>query len=201
EVGSAKVTPLANTGAAESSPLYSPDGNSVAILSSDIPPRWAQTGVIQVFSTSGGQPKTLLGSFDGEPSIAGWSADGKRIYFSEAKGTGTQVYAVDVAANQITEIKTSPAVFSAISLNRSGTTFSFVRQTSDTPADAYVASVSEFTPVQITHVNADMKIPEVGRTEVISWKSKDGKQIEGLLTYPAGYQTGQRVPLILNIHG
>jgi dipeptidyl aminopeptidase/acylaminoacyl peptidase len=207
EVATAKVAILANTPAAESSPIYAPDGNSIAILVSDNPPRWAQTGVIQVFATNAtsasnvGQPKSLIASYDGQPSIAGWSADGRRIYFSEAKGTGTQIYALDVGANRIEEIKTSPAVYSAVALNRSGTTFGFVRQTPDTPGDAYVASVSDFTPVQISRVNADLKMPAVGRTEVIRWKAKDGKEIEGLLTYPAGYQNGQRVPLILNIHG
>jgi dipeptidyl aminopeptidase/acylaminoacyl peptidase len=201
EVASGKVSVLANTAAAESAPFYSPDGQSIAILASDNPPRWAQSGVVQIFSATGGQPKTLAASYDGQPSIAGWSADSKRIYFSEAKGTGTQVYSLDLALNRIEEIKTTPAVLSAINLNRSGTTFGFVRQTSDTPADAYVATVSDFTPVQITRVNAHLQLPPAGRTEVITWKSKDGKQIEGLLTYPVGYQTGQRVPLILNIHG
>ena len=207
EVATAKVAILANTPAAESSPVYAPDGNSIAILVSDNPPRWAQTGVIQVFATNAtnasnaGQPKSLIASYDGQPSIAGWSADGRRIYFSEAKGTGTQIYALDVAANRIEEIKTSPAVYTAVTLNRSGTTFGFVRQTPDTPGDAYVASVSDFTPVQISHVNADLKMPALGRTEVIRWKAKDGKEIEGLLTYPVGYQNGRRVPLILNIHG
>ncbi len=204
EVVSAKVTVLANTPAAETSPIYSPDGNSIAIVVSDNPPRWAQTGVIQVFptnATNGSQPKSMIASYDGQPDIAGWSADGKHLYFSEAKGTGTQVYALDVVTNRIEEIKTSPAVYTAMAVNRSGKTFGFVRQTPDTPGDAYVASVSDFTPVQISWVNADLKMPPVGRTEVIRWKSKDGKEIEGLLTYPVGYQNGQRVPLILNIHG
>ena len=201
EVANAKITTLANSQAAESSPLYSPDGNSIAVLASDIPPRWAQTGVIQIFSSSGGQPKNLIASFDGQPTIAGWSSDGKRIYFSEAKGTGTQIYSLDVAANRIEEIKATPAVYNAINLNRAGTTFGFLRQTADTPGDVYIASVSDFTPVQISQVNANVKLPPVGRTEVISWKSKDGKQIEGLLTYPISYQAGQRVPLILNVHG
>src|SRR5215207_1771680 len=190
EVASGTVTAFAKTDAAESGVVYSPDGKSIAMLASDVPPRWAQSGTIQIFSATGGQPKTLAASFDGQPSIAGWSADGKRIYFSEAKGTGTQIYSVDVAANRIEEIKTTPAVLSAISLNRTGTTFSFVRQTSDTPADAFIATASDFTPVQITRVNAHLQLPPAGRTEVITWKSKDGKQIEGLLTYPVGYQTG-----------
>ncbi|HEV8430500.1 MAG TPA: S9 family peptidase [Pyrinomonadaceae bacterium] len=201
DVASGNITALANTPAAETAPLYSPDGKSIAILASDAPPRWAQSGVIQILPASGGQPKTLMASFDAQPGIAGWSSDGKRLYFSEPKGTGTQIYSLDVAANRIDELKVTPAVISAFSLNRSGTTFGFVRQTSDTPADVYIASATDFTPVQITTVNADLKTPPVGRTEVITWKSKDGKQIEGLLTYPVSYQTGQRVPLILNIHG
>jgi len=201
EVASGKVTDLAKTAAAETSPLYSPDGKWIAVQSTDDPPRWAQSGIIQIFPANGGQPKNLVASFDASPIVAGWSNDGKRIYFVEAKGTGTQVYAFDVAGNRIDEIKTTPAVIGALSLNRAGTTFAFTRQTSDTPADVFIAGVSDFNPVQITTVNADVKMPPIGRTEVVTWKSKDGKQIEGLLTYPVGYQAGQRVPLILNVHG
>ncbi|HXC71821.1 MAG TPA: S9 family peptidase [Pyrinomonadaceae bacterium] len=201
EVASGKISDLANSPAAETSPLYSPDGKSIAVSTSDVPARWAGSGIIQVFSTSGGPPKNAAGTFDAQPAVAGWSSDSKRIYFSEAKGTGTQIYSLDVAANRIDEIKATPAVLSAISLNSSGTTFAFVRQTPNTPADAYVASVADFNPVQVTRVNEGLQIPALGRTEVITWKSKDGKDIEGLLTYPVGYQNGQRVPLILNVHG
>jgi dipeptidyl aminopeptidase/acylaminoacyl peptidase len=201
EVATANVRVLANTPAAESSPVYSPDGKSIAILVSDNPPRWAQSGQIQILSTTGGQPKTLVASYDGGPGISGWSPDSKRIYFTEAKGTGTQLYVVDIAANRIDEIKTTTAVYGGTNLNRTGTMFGLVRQTSDSPGEVFVSSVTNFNPVQISSANRDLKLPPVGRTEVISWKSKDGKQIEGLLTYPVGYQSGQRVPLILNIHG
>ena len=201
EVSNSKVTPLVNTPAAESSPVYSPDGKSIAITVSDNPPRWAQSEVIQVVPASGGQPKTLAASFDSQPGIAGWSADSKRIYFSEPKGTLSQIYSVDVDANRIEEFKTAPAAYTVVELNSSGNTFGFIRHTPDSPAEVYVASASDFTPRQISHANADLKIPAVGRTEVIRWKSKDGRDVEGLLTYPVGYQSGQRVPLILNVHG
>jgi dipeptidyl aminopeptidase/acylaminoacyl peptidase len=201
EVTGGKVTVLANTKAAESNPLFSPDGKAIAIIVTDDPPRWAQAGLIQIFPSSGGQAKTMVASHDGQPGIAGWSNDSKRIYFSEVKGTGTQIYVLDVAANRIQEIKTSPAVFTALSLNQSGTLLGFVRQTSDTPGEVYISSTTNFAPVQISRANSDVKLPPIGRTEVVTWKSKDGKDIEGLLTYPVGYQTGQRVPMILNIHG
>jgi dipeptidyl aminopeptidase/acylaminoacyl peptidase len=201
ELASGNVSVLANSPAAESSPLYSHDGKSIAIIATDNPPTWPGAGFIQIYPASGGQPKTLATSFDAGPDVVGWSSDNKKIYFSEAKGTGTQIYVVDVAANRIEEIKTTSAVIGALSLNNSGNTFAFVRQTSDTPGDVFVASLPDFNPVQITTVNAGTKLPPIGRTEVITWKSKDGTPIEGLLTYPVGYQAGQRVPLILNIHG
>lgn len=201
EVAGAKVKVFANTTAAEDSPVFSPDGKSIAMTVSEIPPRWAQSGLIQIHSVAGGQPRSLTASYDGQPGIAGWSADGKRVYFSEAKGTGTQIYAIDVAGNRIEEIKMTAAVYSAINLNQSGTMFGFVRQTSDTPAEAYVTSVSNFSPVQVSRANSDLKMPPTGRTEVVRWKSKDGRDIEGLLTYPVDYKVGKRVPLILNIHG
>lgn len=201
EVANSKVTPLANTKAAESSPVYSHDGKWIALLVSDEPPRWAQSGLIQIFPSAGGAPRNMVASYDGQPNLAGWSADSRRIYFAESKGTGTQIYALDTTTNRIEELKTTPAVYSAINLSRSGDTFSFIRQTSETSGEAYIASAADFTPVQITRVNADHKLPPLGKTEVISWKSKDGKEIEGLLTYPVGYEKGTRVPLILNIHG
>ena len=55
-----------------------------------------RAATISIYPVAGGQPKALAASYDGQPNVAGWSADGKRIYFSEAKGTGTQIYAIDV---------------------------------------------------------------------------------------------------------
>ena len=37
--------------------------------------------------------------------------------------------------------------------------------------------------------------------EHVSWQSDDGEEIEGLLTYPAGYEPGKRYPLVVEVHG
>ncbi|MBY0293324.1 MAG: prolyl oligopeptidase family serine peptidase, partial [Alphaproteobacteria bacterium] len=39
------------------------------------------------------------------------------------------------------------------------------------------------------------------KAEPIRWKSFDGLEIEGILTYPQGYTEGTKVPLIVSIHG
>ena len=201
EVASGRVTPFLKTPAAELSPLFSPDGKSIAVLVSDNPPRWARSGLINILSVTGGAPKVLAASYDGQPSIAGWSPDGKRLYFTEAKGTGTRLYAVDVTANKSAEINETDEVITTVNLNRAGTMLGFVKQNPETPPEAFVSRIDKYAPVQISRANADMPKMPLGKTEVIRWKSTDGKEIEGLLTYPVGYQAGQKVPLILNIHG
>ncbi|MGI8883712.1 MAG: S9 family peptidase, partial [Pyrinomonadaceae bacterium] len=201
EVTSGKVTPLAATVAAEHSPQFSPDGKQIALAISDTPVRWTDLTTIHVVPVTGGTPKPLASSFDGQPVIAGWSPDGKRIYFTEAKGTGTRIYAVDVAANKITSLNETDEVLTGISLNRAATMLGFIKQNPETAPEAYVSKVDKFAPVQISRANADgVKMP-VGKTEVIRWKSKDGREIEGLLTYPVNFQKGTKVPLLLNVHG
>ena len=53
----------------------------------------------------------------------------------------------------------------------------------------------------VSRVNHDLPNLPLGRTEAVHWKSKDGQEIEGLLTYPVGYEKGKRCPLLLVIHG
>jgi dipeptidyl aminopeptidase/acylaminoacyl peptidase len=55
--------------------------------------------------------------------------------------------------------------------------------------------------VQVSHVNDEAAKLPMPKTEVVRWKSSDGLDIEGLLTYPVGYKAGTKVPLLLNVHG
>lgn len=200
DVGSGKVSVLANTPAAENSPRFSPDGKWISMNVSDIPPRWAQENRIAVVSANGGTPRLLALSPDGQPNPIDWSADGKMIYFTEAKGTKTGLYAADAASGKISEINTPDGTFAA-TLNSARNMFGIAWQNSVSPPEIYVSGVDKFAPVQISRVNTEFAKMPMPRTEVIKWKSTDGREIEGLLTYPIGYQTGQKVPLILNIHG
>ena len=48
---------------------------------------------------------------------------------------------------------------------------------------------------QLTHKNDELMAEiEWGKTEEVSFKSKDGTEVHGLLTYPVGYQAGTKVP-------
>ncbi|MFN2516732.1 MAG: prolyl oligopeptidase family serine peptidase [Pyrinomonadaceae bacterium] len=201
DVGSAKVTALAVTNASESEPTFSPDGKWLSFTVSDDPPRWAGYRRIAVIPAGGGAPKLLAETFDSQPGTIDWSADGKRIYFSETKGTASRLAAVDIATGTIIEINKGNEVLGSFNLNRSHTMLGFTMQAADKAPEAFVTSIDNFAPVQVSRVNADLPNLPLGKTEIVRWKSTDGLDVEGLLTYPVGYRAGTRVPLLLVIHG
>src|SRR3989442_11542994 len=77
----------------------------------------------------------------------------------------------------------------------------FTAQTADHVPEVYVTRLDRFAPVQVSRANADLPHHPLGHTEVVRWKSSDGTEVEGLLTYPIGYEKGKRYPLLLVIHG
>ncbi len=200
-VASGKVTQLATVkDSAESALYYSPDGKWISGIASDSG-HWAQSYTIRVYPAGGGAPRVFDGSFDSQPSVLSWAADGKRIYFYEAKGTGTSLYYIDVATGKITEESHMDAVVASMSINSTATAGGMVIQSTSKPAEVFVHNMSGGGNTQVSHANEEIAKMSVGKTEVIKWKSTDGREIEGLLTYPVGYVAGTKVPFILNVHG
>ncbi|HKO45019.1 MAG TPA: S9 family peptidase [Pyrinomonadaceae bacterium] len=201
DVTSGTIKALATTNAAESNPTFSPDGKSISFLVSDDPPRWAGYRRIAVIPSDGGAPRLLAETFDAQPGVIDWSNDGKRLYFVETRGTVSRPATIDVASGAVTDLNNGNEVLGAVSFNNSRSMIGFTMQSSDKAAEAFVTGVQSFAPVQVSRANADSPKLPIGKTEVLKWKSTDGQEIEGLLTYPVGYKQGTRVPLLLVIHG
>src|SRR6266545_3099413 len=180
---------------------WSPDGKSVALTVSDNPPTWAFQNRINILSADGGAPRPLAPTFDEQPNLIGWAADGKRIYFSETRGTTTAISAINVETGAVTDIEKGRAVYGGINLNRARAMFGITMQNNDAAVEAYVTRADNFSPAKVSAVNADLPKLPLGKMEVVRWKSQDGTEIEGILNYPVSYKAGARVPLLLVIHG
>ncbi|MBL7850110.1 MAG: S9 family peptidase [Cyclobacteriaceae bacterium] len=187
----------------DAGPVYSPDGKWIAYNTSRGEVRWAGREGFRVIPANGGKFTEIAASYDESPTGPWWSADGKSLYFTEAYHTSTHLYSVQLAGGKPTKLSTHARGFlSAAAINRKGDV-AFIFQDTETPAEVYAASVSAMQPRKISGVHADYMLNQtVSKSDIISWKSKDNKYtIEGIVTYPHGYQKGKKVPLILNIHG
>jgi dipeptidyl aminopeptidase/acylaminoacyl peptidase len=201
DVASAEIKPFAKTGAAESGPLYSPDGAWIAYTASDDPPTWGTVRWVMLAPAAGGQPNKLAATFDEQPDIVGWSADGKGLFFTETQGTATRlgILPVDGSAPKLLNPGAN-LIFDAF-LNSTSTMVGLNAQAWDKPAEAYVMPVDKWSPLVVSRANADSPKHPLGQTEVLRWKASDGLEVGGLLTYPVGYEKGKRYPLVLCIHG
>jgi dipeptidyl aminopeptidase/acylaminoacyl peptidase len=201
DVATAEVTPLAKTAASEFNPIYSPDGKSIAMLISDDPPRWAGSYSIQIVPAQGGSIRLLPATYDHQPGLIDWSPDGKLLYFMENRGTVSRVSSIAVEGGEIIEINGTNDVITAIDLNRTGTLLGFTSQAPHQAPEAYVTRPERFLPVRVSRANEELPEARLGKVEVVRWNSFDGQEIEGILTYPLKYEAGQRVPLLLQVHG
>lgn len=87
-----------------------------------------------------------------------------------------------------------------LSVARSGA-IAFIGSTATHPGELYVMASADSTPRRLTDVNAFVDGLTLGRTESISWQGPDGFSEDGVLTWPTGYRSGQKYPLVLVIHG
>ena len=201
EVATGSVKDLATTSAAETGPQYSPDGRFIAITRSGAKPKWAFENRIALITRASGEVRDLPATYDEQPNILGWAKDSSKVFFSESKRTRNYIGAMPVDGPPSVFFEMARGVFSA-NVNATGTHFGLHFETADDAPEAYFMPVEgSATMKRVSRANVDVPKPTMGRTEILKWKSSDGLEVEGLLTYPVGYQKGQKVPLILNIHG
>jgi dipeptidyl aminopeptidase/acylaminoacyl peptidase len=87
------------------------------------------------------------------------------------------------------------------SISHAADKFVFIYETEKKPHEVYISSMKDFDRQRITSINQYASSPNMGKTELITWKGPGNKKIEGLLTYPLDYKEEQKLPLILNVHG
>jgi dipeptidyl aminopeptidase/acylaminoacyl peptidase len=130
-----------------------------------------------------------------------WARDGRAIYFSTNVLEAIEVYSYDVASGDVKQLSRRGGSTGITEISHDGKIFLGTFSSSKQPTELYVSSTDLSAPKPLTNHNGWLKDYALGETEIVKWKSKDGTEVEGLLTKPAGYQAGKRVPFLLNPHG
>jgi dipeptidyl aminopeptidase/acylaminoacyl peptidase len=209
EVATGQIERLVtNTEVGESGVSFSPDGRWVAFSAPDDLEKYGMKNgrvYIRAVTDRGGKWRKLGASFDGDITIGFWSKDGNTIFFNEGIRATNQVLALDVQKDTVRQLTSDKASLTASRDEESGVLFVNYSDGA-TPATLYtVAGVEQLGTrsswKQLTDVNPQVRQFALGEQEEITWKSKDGRMVGGVLVKPAGYQPGQRYPLIVAIHG
>ena len=196
-----EVTQLVAGPGVESSPRWSPDGSLIAYASTGMQPEPIGLADLHVVDPATGRSRMLADTPNRSVFIVGWSADSDAVLLSEFIGTTRQVISVPVDGGPIGHLTHGDGVAGSVAFAAAGETMALTLESTDEPAEVYLSRMQAFAPRRISAVNTDAPRPPMGRTELLSWQAPDGTPVEGLLTYPVGYEDGTRVPLIVNVHG
>ena len=184
----------------EGSPHWSPDGAWIAYVSTGDQPEPIGLGDVYVMPAEGGEARRLE-TPNRSAFVLGWSGDSSELLLLETLGTRRHVLAIPAAGGEMRFISYGDGVVGSVALNDDASRMAFTWQTPEDPWDVFVSPTNGYSPQQVSDLHAGVPRPEMGRTQLVSWTSTEGFEIEGLLTYPVGYEEGERVPLILNVHG
>ncbi|MDQ3069969.1 MAG: S9 family peptidase [Acidobacteriota bacterium] len=186
----------------DSGPRWSPDGTRIAFQSAMSNPGFFYTNArIAVVPAAGGAVKVMAETFDEQPGLIEWAPSG--ILFSGLERTSTRLYRLDAATGAFAALTpASGATMSGFSFSADFSTVAFVSGDAKAFPEVHVATVADAGKARrLTSFGDQIRGWAVGSREMISWKSQDGAEIEGVLHKPADYRAGRKYPLLVIIHG
>ncbi len=196
ELASGNVRAVVAGNARQDVPQLSPDGRQVAFVSArDGQP--AHQSRVMIAPLAGGTPRDAAPGLDVAVDLVGWLPDNQTVVLSGTDGTGSGLWlARDGKASRIALPGLDPG---NASIGANGS-IAITATTADHPAELFLLPTPDAKPVALTALQTVTDGVSLGRQESISWQS-DGFTADGVITYPPDYQPGQKLPLLLYIHG
>ncbi len=189
----------------DNNPNFSPDGKWIVFSSAMGNPKFFHANSrLALVSVEGGTPRSITDSFDEQPNFVEWNADG--IYFSGLQKTASHLFRLDPATGKYTRLS-QPENFmlSGASFTKDGKQIAFTAPSPTSLSEVYVSPIgptaASFSPRKLTSMTDQVKDFTLASREVISWQSKDGATIEGILIKPADFDPAKKYPLLCVIHG
>jgi dipeptidyl aminopeptidase/acylaminoacyl peptidase len=198
---------LTSNDVAESDASFSPDGRTLLFLAGANArfETYYQSALFTI-PVAGGQPHLALPAFPYEILEAEWKDEGT-VFLVANLGIRTELFEVSLAhPDQPRRLTTGDHALHDWTFAPKPGVHVFELEEAERPGEVWTltsdTTQSVKQPIMRTNEFGDLtKRFKIARQEAVTWKSSDGQEIEGLLFYPVGYETGHRYPLAVQTHG
>jgi len=188
--------------APESNVKWSPDGKVFLYRSPDDKEFELRNGYFWIMNPQTGKTRKLTAQNKGEVDHVVWMPDSKSLLFNEVQGTNVNLYRLDIEQDTLTPLTSKTGTLRALAFSEDRRKMVYSFSDFNSPEDIYASAVTFQNEVRLTRANPWIENEILlGKGEVLRWKSSDGTEIEGVFTFPGNFKKGEKVPLILDIHG
>jgi dipeptidyl aminopeptidase/acylaminoacyl peptidase len=189
-------------------PRYSPDGGSIAFISTNGRNDIMASRSLTVVPSAGGTPRAFVLD-DAWVNEYVWSPDSRSIYLQANDGTFGRadhmfeqpIVRLTVADGKAVRVGSAPTVAFSISRSGDGATLAYKSVDARTMGEVAVMDAASGRTAIITDVNPELRGFAVGVLEPVKWRSFDGKEIWGLLLTPSDAPAGRPLPTLVYVHG
>jgi dipeptidyl aminopeptidase/acylaminoacyl peptidase len=173
-----------------------------------VPPRAAFSGwelrleKLWSIDAETGEVDLLSGAFEGNIREPVWSPDCLSIYFAGQQGVDTSLFRLDNVTGEVERLGELSGSAGSVSWSADRSSVAFTWSDSDTPSQLRYSETEQVAPRALAQPNAWVEAElALASARTLRWSSYDGLEVEGVLYLPPSWREGQRVPLMLNIHG
>ena len=178
---------------------WSPDGQFIAFVSAE-DVNDPSEGRLMVVPSSGGAFKDVLPGYDAHVRHLAWE-DAETLLFAADEGVESVVGEVRRdGTGRNTIVPAGRLIVTGLGRAEDGTV-ALVGDTPTHPGELFFLRKGTGEPTRATESNEWLKGMRLAKQEVVTFKARDGLELQGILIRPLDEQQGRRYPLILTVHG
>lgn len=203
DVASGTTRTLAHMNAVATHPQWSPDGAMVAFLGTVRPFQSSETNMenshVWVVNADGSGRRDIGSAVDNPHGPPRWAPDGKSLYSVVGERGRSTLYRFPVSGGAATAVIGSRRV-GAWSMDTKGQ-IAFAYSTANEPGTLELLNGKDAHETVLALNKEALATRTIAPVEAITFKAKDGLEVEAYLTLPLGRTASSKHPLIVNIHG
>lgn len=181
-------------------PVYSPDGSKMAWMSMEKPGYESDKERLFVMDLASGNKEFLNENWDQNAHGYVWSDDGKEIYFTSGYQAKDQIYKVDVATKEFTQLTKGQHRYTGFS--KAGSQIVGSKTTHQMAAELFTIDAASGEETQLTFINKNIyESVNMGHSEERWVTTTDGKKMLVWVIYPPNFDATKKYPALLYCQG
>jgi dipeptidyl aminopeptidase/acylaminoacyl peptidase len=182
----------------DDAPTLSPDGETLAYLSSAVPVFTAPRAHVMLRDIKSGQVRDLAPGWDRSPTALQWSVDGTTLYAVAEDVGQVKLFAIDPASGAVTAL-TGDGHVAGVDVAKG--VMVYARDALDSPDEIYALAPGG-TPQRLTNVGSDiLSETPMSHFEQFAFTGWNGETVHGYVVEPAEFDAGKKYPVAFLIHG